>query len=668
MVDRLGPQGDFQRTVFEAPMRGVWTHESPLSSPAGMTPTLTNCELFGDVVRSMLGNAKFIASAWPSGAITLLVDYRSPTADPVILLGSTSGIIWRWDAGGGTWVTLRQGLSTTATLWWATQQYGTDLFMTNPTDGVYRWDGTALLPIGAKLITRCEASEAGDWTNETTDAVNFQEGLGAMKVAGGGAPSVLTYNPAAAIDTATPRLSAPTYALTKATGTDCYHFKVKFTNAAAGGATITAATTTFVITDTGAKSLTWPTTLWYTNRSKTATVSLTTNDWQDVYCFPADATEVATFNPTLVDKLEWKCTISAGATDMVIDDVYSIYQSTMPAVSYLAEWRNILFGARTTANPDALYWSATRAPDQWSALATAPIKGGGDSITALHAFFHQLTIGTDHHILTLSGSIIGQQYPAYLFDINEVTNECGISSHRSVVKVDNRLYFFYQSHIMRYTGTAVEDISYPIQETLLGLDASAVQYIVGARHRQTEQIWWTVRESGESANNLVVKYDYRHQAFLFSDLGTPWFYLTYASSDERLLSIDDTNRFVYRQYDTTPGYDHFGADIGYVIESPPLGLPDAAQEWIEAYVQYLSKTGTLTFKYRLADHLRALAAATYVTADTINQAVADEYGRIRLGFPARFVQLRIEATGQPFVLQFPIVVRSRMLGQERAFS
>lgn len=645
------------------PDRGVWTHASPQNSPERTIADLTNCSIFGDLVWSALGNKKFITTAFASGSVTLLCDYRYPGAEPVIILASTSGIVWKWDSAGGTWVSLRSGLSTTSTLWWAWQQYGTDLFITNPTDGVYRWDANTLVPVGAKPIAQCESDEAALWAGETADTTNYREGVQSMYVESAGAQTTMTYTPSTNFNAVTGRLSAADYASDKSPGTDFYHFKVMFSNTG----TIDTTNTRVLMTDGDGDTLNFPYTVWDSDRSGTAlTNPPVAGTWYDVYLPALDGTDSATFDASNIDTFAFAVDTSAGTLRMNVDDFYVIYATTMPAVSYLGEWRNILFGARTTANPDALYWSPTRAPDQWSALATAPIKGGGDSITALKPFFHQLTIGTDHHVHTLSGNIIGQTYPAYLFDINEVTDEAGISSHRSIVRVNNKLYWFYLGNIVQYSGTAVDKVSYQIEPTLQAVDVANLQSIVGARFRTTNELWWTYPRINQ-ATSIVIKYNFIHQALLPSDLVTPLLYTTYESSVERLLAVDNTNRFVYRQNDDTPAYKHFGTNIGYVVELPGLGSPDQAVEWIEAFIAYLSNTGSITVTYRLADHLRQLSGVAYTTVGTINQAVAGELGRIRLGFPGKVCQLKITSTGVPFQLQFPVVVKARPLGVEQAY-
>lgn len=638
--------------------KGLWSNRSILSMPPGHVPNIINFDLDGGIPTSMKGDADFIATAWPNdgGVINLLTYHRSAAGVTTYILATTAGIVYYWT--GAAWAILRQGLSTTATLWWTAQRYGTDLYITNPTDGIYKYDGTNLIPVGAKMIVGSEASEAGDWTNETNDTTDWQQGLQAFKVTSGnpGASAVLTYNPAAILDTATGRGSSRLYALTKLLGTDCYHFKVKFSNGS--GSTITAATTTLVITDTGAKTLTWAATLWRSAKSTAAAaISLTSNAWQDVYCFPSEATESATFNPLIVDKLEWKVTTSANATDMTIDDVYSVYVTTMPAVNYLAEWRNMLFGAI----PGTIYFSPENAPDEFNTLATLNIKSNGDLITGMKNFYNQLTITTETQVHTISGTVGSFAYPAYLFDLNMVTDEIGCSSHRSIAKAAEKLYWWYNDQIVEYDGTNARKISYPVDLTLKALVTSRKQFIVAAPFRQKNQIFWTYTSTG-ATNDAVIRFDYVLSAFLeTAGLVTPLLTQVYDGADEYLLSVDTATRKVKKQGQTNV-YTFSGTNIAYTLTLPPLLVPGVALEWHTAELLYLDNTGSLVVQFRVSDHLRDLAGTSYTTAETINMAAAGEYGKIRFGDRARFFQVKMTAAAVLVEIEFPLTIKATAVG------
>lgn len=640
---------------FDDVSKGMWSWPSPAGCPEGYVSLMQNLDLPGGMPTSMLGDHVFIDAAYDAAStITLATTRKIIGSDPTPVIGTSLGNIFYWS--GAAWVLLRSGLSTAAGLWWSDEQYGTDLFIANATDGVFRFDGTSLLPIGAKTIARAESGEAADWTNETADAVNFKEGAQSFKIAcAASGNATLTYNPTAAINTASGRLGARTYYLTKAAGTDAYHFWVRFS--AGVGANITAASTTVVITDTAAKTLTWDATKWHATKDAAgAAIALNTNDWKEVWLFPSDATESATFNPTIVDKLDFKVTCGAGTgTDMNIDDIYSVYLTTMPNVQIVKEWKNMLFGTLT----DTYYFSKVAAPDQYDVLANSSLKSGGEGINGVARFFNQLTIGTDTHVFTLSGSTQGSTYPAYLFDQNEVTDEIGIDSHRSIVKAENQLFWYWQGHIVNYNGTKAEHFSYPIDTLLDEIDNSKVQFIVGAPYRGKHEVWWTFPRTGQSVNDRVLKFDHEWKAFITVEgLTTPVLFRSSVSKLEKLLTIDETSRKIYVQ-NYPASYTFVGTDIAYALEFPAMGLPGMSLAWGQDWLQYLHNTGDMLVKTRTGDTLRALQQASFSTVETVTMTLDGEYGKMRIGERATWLQLRLESTGTKMQLQSPFLVTAR---------
>jgi len=267
----------------------------------------------------------------------------------------------------------------------------------------------------------------------------------------------------------------------------------------------------------------------------------------------------------------------------------------------------------------------------------------------------------------MSGSVAGQTYPAYLLDVQQVTDEAGLSSHRSMVKADNKLHWWYQREIVTYTGTGAVKKSYPVDVDLALVDDNALQFNVGEKFRAKNQLWWSWRRSGQSVNDRVMRYDYVMDAWLpTTGLSTPVLHRTFSSGVERLLDTSVTDRTVYREDNQTPGYQFFGTDISYTLELPPLSS-DMAMAWVEAYLRYLSNTGSITVAYRTADHLRALLGASYTTLETINQAVAGELGLVRIGDRGTLCQIRITGTGVAMQPQPPFTIIATPQGPEQRF-
>ena len=646
------------RAILSSVRKGAWTHSSVASTPPEFTPVFTNWDLPGGIPTTMYGDADFIATAWTSGWGTTLNGafiYRVAGSDPTLIIATTGGYVGRWT--GAAWAELRNSLTTTATDWWSGRQFGTDLFITNRTDGIYRWDGDTLVPIGAKPIAQMENDEASLWASETADTTNYREGAQSMYVESTGSQTTMTFTPAANFDAVTGRFSAQAYASDKSPGTDFYHFKVMFSNTG----TIDTTNTRVLMTDGAAVTLNFPYTVWDSDRAGTTlTNPPVAGTWYDVYLPALDGTDSGTFNAANIDTFAFAVDTSAGTLRMNVDDFYVIYDDakTMPAVQVLEEWKNMLWGGDGTgaANRDTLYFSKVQAPDEYASTASFPIKAFGEKVTAFKNFYNQLTVGADNHVFTISGSTVGYTYPAYLFDVNEVTDEFGISSHRSVVKAKNRLWWNWQKQFCTYNGTSVEKASYPIDVTIAGIEDDSLFEVVGAPFRRLNQLWWTWPRDGQSANDRLMRYDLETDAWLpCIGITTPLLLQTFVSDQERLLSFTAADRKVKNQADTS-SLAFAGTNVAATWELPPLHLQGDTIEQVVVWLQYLTNTGTLTVAYRVADHLRALAAASYTTLESITQSAAGELGRIRIDDRSPWLQLRLTTDGVRSEIQPPIVV------------
>lgn len=647
------PDGRIVFTVKNV-TKGYWSYTSPASAPDGFATTMNNIDLRGGVPTSMPGDGVDQDVAYDAaGTVLLHCDFKATIGGaPVSIVGTSNGKIFKVDAGATT--ELRRGLSTTA--WWSHQQYSTYLFISNPTDGVYYYNNDTLVPVGAKPIAQCESDEASLWAGETADTTNFQEGLQSFYIESTGAQATMTYTPATNFNAATALDSGGTaYAADKSPGTDFYHFKVMFSNTGTPDTT----NTRVLLTDGSAVTLNFPMTVWDSDKDGTAfDTTPTVNTWYDVYLPAVDGTDSATFDPTNIDTFAFSVDDNAAATlRMNVDDIYVIYNVTMPAVQYLAEWKNMVFGATS----QTYYFSPVGLPHEYNTLANSNINSGGDAITGMKRFYNQLTIGMNNHVGTLSGSPVGQTYPSYRFDYNEVTDEKGVSSHRSMVKGKNSLYWFWNKEICKYDGTSVTKVSLPLDEYLSTVDVANAQMIVGAPFYTRNQLWWTWRRLSQSVNDRVIRLDHEYDAWLpVSGLTTPTIFRTTASSVEQLETIDETTRKIYAQNHAT-NLSFVGTSISYTLELPPMFATAQACEWIMTWLQWLSNTGTMLIEFRQGDTLLGLIADAYETLETSTMTAAGEYGENRIGDRAVWCQIRFSSTGTKMELQPPFVVYARPL-------
>ena len=640
--------------TIEDVKKGYWSWASPASAPEGYATTFQNMYLPGGVPTSLPGDGVYHDVVYSAAhTVTLHCDYKSSVGGaPVTIVGTSLGTIIH--ITGTTATVLRTNFSTAAGIWWAPLQYGSDLFITNETDGIWRYDNNTLVPIGAKPIAQMETDEASDWSGETADTTNYREGLQSMYAESSGAQTSLTYNPLAVIDAVTGRISARNYEVDKSPGTDYYHFKVMFSNTG----TIDTTNTRVLFTDSDGDTLNFPYTAWDSDRSGTTlTNPPVAGTWYDVYLKGADGTETLTYNAASINTIAFSVDTSAGTLRMNVDDFYSIYAATMPACQYLAEWKNILFGFVS----DDFHFSEIGAPDEYDTDATQTFKSNGESVTGVARFFNQLTIGTENQVFTISGDPQGDEYPGYLFNQSQVTDEVGISSHRSIVKTKNSLIWLWKNALYRYNGTGATKISYALDDYLDDLDANAAQFVVGAPMYTKNHVWWTWRRSGQSVNDRVFIYDAEWDCFFtVSGLTTPTVFRTATSNAEALLTIDEATRKVYRQYHAS-NLSFVGTNMTHRLELPPITIPGTACEWVLAWLQWLSNSGTMLIEFRQGDTLLDLIADAYETLETSTMTAAGEYGENRIGDRSVWCQIRFSSTATKMELQPPFMVVARPL-------
>jgi hypothetical protein len=336
----------------------------------------------------------------------------------------------------------------------------------------------------------------------------------------------------------------------------------------------------------------------------------------------------------------------------------------MPSVQYVVDWKNMVLGARSTADPSMFYFSRVQAPDEYSATALFPInEDDGDTVAGMHPYYNQVLITKDNTCHSVSGTVAGTVYPNYNLELILVTTEHGGSSHRALVQAGKYIYIWWRGEVHRYNGTGTEKISQMINPTLATINMARLSQVVGARRRVLNQIWWFYPDGAATVNDSGVRYDYQNEGFLLLADEVADMVLAeqvFVSGIEYLLTAGDDGEI--HQQDN--GADFDGTAITSRVAFPWVSVesPDQLKYWGEVYVPYETNTGNLLVEYRLADHPREMNAATYVTAGTINQAVAGEHGRVFIGNRSVWIQLRLSTVGARMTVFPPVLLTGHFLG------
>src|SRR5512147_980946 len=191
--------------------QGVDTRSSPTKITPTRLPDAANVLLAGGYPQRMNGSTLYATGmVMPdANAPTLHAVWKDPSSEAVThVFGGQDGHVYH--VSGGSMVSLRRGLSTTAGLWWSATQLADVLVIGDGIDANHKYDGTRLLPLGAKYIADMESTEA-TWSGGTanTDGTYIKQGTQSRYLSAGAYETkTMTLTPATAWDLTTGILSA----------------------------------------------------------------------------------------------------------------------------------------------------------------------------------------------------------------------------------------------------------------------------------------------------------------------------------------------------------------------------------------------------------------------------------------------------------------------------
>ena len=633
---------------FVGPWQGIDTQSPPMQLRENHLAAAQNVDLPAGVPTRSDGYAIHIA-AFDTGTSTpnLLARFVPATGNAFYITADESGQVYSHVAAGGAPTVIRTGLSATTDLYWTHTQLGNYLVIANPTDGNYKWDGTRLIALGAKYIADMETAEDATWTSGST-STTVREGTQSRTHTSTGAAVTMSLTPATAWDLTDGLLDAADYSTT----TSRIHFYVNF--------------------DVAANVDTATTYIRFGNAADTAFFQATAanwgtlaNGWNRVQI--AKSAFATTGAPSWASIVKMTLvTDSTGATTVIAiyDDVYLRYSDalTMPSVQHVTNWKNMILGARETANISTFHFSRVSAPDEYDSAASFPIAlNDGDGITGMHPYYNQVLITKDNTCHSISGTVAGTVYPNYNLETLLVTIDHGGSSHRALVQAGKYIYIWWRGEVHRYNGTGTEKASIQIDPTLATINMARLSQVVGARRRVLNQITWYYPDGSATANDSAVRLDYENEGFMtVAGQAMVLAEQVFESGIEYMLTALDNGQI--NQQDS--GASNDGTAITAFITYPwvSAGKPDELKCWTEVYVPYETNTGTLVVEYRVAAHPREFTAASYVTAGSIDQAVTGEYGRSFIGENSVWIQMRLRTVAARMTIFSPVILKAVPLG------
>ena len=635
---------------FVGPWQGLDTKSPPMQIAENHLPGLQNVDLPEGVPTRVDGFALH-ATSFDTGTSVpnLLARYIPSTGDAFYITADESGNVYSHVSAGGAPTSLRQGLSTTAGLYWTHTQLADYLIIANPTDGNYKWDGTRLIPLGAKYIADMETAEDATWVGGAT-STTVREGTQSRTRTSTGAAVTVALTPATAWDLTDGLYSAIDYSTT----TSRIHFYINIDVAAN-----VDLTTTYIRFGDAAD------TAYFQAAASVANWGTLANGWNRVQIAKSLFATTGAPSWASIAKLTFAFDATGANTVIfIVDDCYLRYSDalTMPSVQYVSDWKNMVLGARSTADPSTFYFARVSAPDEYTATASFPVnEDDEDTITGMHPFYNQVLITKDNSCHSISGTVAGTVYPNYNLETLLVTTDHGGSSHRALVQAGNYIYIWWRGELHRYNGTGTEKVSRSVDPTLATVNMARLSQIVGARRRPLNQIFWYYPDGAATTNDTGLRYDYLIDGFM-SMTGQTMALATqvFESGIEYLLTAEYDGD-IMRQDN---GADYAGTSITAFVTMPWVSaqLANELKTWLEVYVPYETNTGDLIVEYRLANHPREMAAASFVTAGTIVQDVVGEYGRAFIGNNSVWIQLRFRTVNARMTLFSPILLKAVRLG------
>lgn len=655
---QVGETGEVVVAV-SALSRGLDSKSSPTAIAPANSPDVQNVTTNDGFVAGLAGatlhTAGFVA---PDGAAPLLLArYNPATGTAAYLAVCQNGHAYISTDNGATWTSVRRGLTASSTLWWSHCQIGDYLVIGDGTNAVYKWDGSNLLPVGAKLIADMDSGEAALWTGETVDTSALREGNASMSITSSGATVDMVYTPAANFNAVTGLLVARDYASDKAPGTDFYHFKVEFT----GTGTLDTTNTRVLLTDGDTDTLNFPYTTWDSDRVGTAmpTPPLV-GTFYDVYLPALGGTEGGTFDASNIDTFTFSIDTSVGTLQANFDDFYVIYAATMPASQIVAAWKNMLLGAQDSD----LYFSPPGAPDEFDTVDTSVVvvdANDGTEITGLHPYGDYMLVPKDNSVHILAVAFRNLLYPDFDFTLQRVTTEHGCSSHRAMVEQAGRVYMPWRGNIYGFAGVGTVKVSEIADPTLTNLEPTRLRYIVGARLHDLNQLYWWWPPSGGNQNTLGIAYNTVQQAWLpIVGQSVALAETVYQGEVQYLLTAGYTGRVTHQNDGAT--WDGTSITRHYALPWVSAGRAAPVVSWREIDVPYDHQaSGSLIVEARTADHPEEFDAASYATVATIDMSASTYSGVIPIHLRAPWVQFRFRTVAAQFALYWPITIRGQVL-------
>lgn len=171
---------------------------------------------------------------------------------------------------------------------------------------------------------------------------------------------------------------------------------------------------------------------------------------------------------------------------------------------YLELYNNQLFQAGFSTMPSTVVWSQIGEPQAINPDFSAEFRtNDGDRITGMKSYNGSLIVSKERSFHRITGDNPNN------FNLQEISDQYGCLSHRSMVTYENKLWFLDTKGIVEYTGANVDVVSVKIEPIMQRMNIPAARdNAVGIHYRDANEVWFAIPIDGSTTNNCIIVYDY----------------------------------------------------------------------------------------------------------------------------------------------------------------
>jgi hypothetical protein len=171
---------------------------------------------------------------------------------------------------------------------------------------------------------------------------------------------------------------------------------------------------------------------------------------------------------------------------------------------YLELYNNQLFMAGFSGAQSSFYWSDIGQPESVQPESFAEVRtNDGDELSGMKNIGSALIISKFRSLHKLTGDNPDN------FLLQEITDQYGCLSNRSMVVFKNRLWCLDAAGILEYDGAQYQIVSSKIEDVFRRMNQPvAVDKAVAIHAREFNEVWFAIPCDGATFNNCVIVYDY----------------------------------------------------------------------------------------------------------------------------------------------------------------